>query len=137
MERAFFDTNVILYFFGEAGQNTRVAERLLQEGGVVSVQVLNEFLSVAVRKLKMNWSRARSARDETLFFCPNPVPLTLQTHRSATEIVARYGYNIYDAMILAAAMQAGCTTVYTEDMQHGQTVGTLKIENPFRSLSKP
>jgi predicted nucleic acid-binding protein len=129
--RIFFDTNVLLYFFSESGQRTLTAENLLLEGGIVSVQVLNEFVSVARGKLGMSWNEIRIARDKALILCPNPVSLTEGIHRSAVEISARYGYQIYDALILAAAMQAGCTAVYTEDMQHGQTMGNLTIVNPF------
>jgi predicted nucleic acid-binding protein len=129
--KAFFDTNVLLYFFSDEGRHTEVAEGLLVEGGVVSVQVLNELASTARRKLKMNWDEVRAARDKTLIFCPNPVFLTLDIHDSAVEIAARYGYHIYDSLILAAAIEANCTTVYTEDMQHGQTIGKLTIVNPF------
>jgi predicted nucleic acid-binding protein len=129
--RVFFDTNVLLYFFSEEGYRTEVAERLLVQGGVVSVQVLNELVSAARKKLKMNWDEVRVARDKTLFFCPNPLPLTEETHRSAVDISIRFGYRIYDSLILAAAMQAGCTTIYSEDMQHGQAIGGLTIVNPF------
>jgi predicted nucleic acid-binding protein len=129
--RVFFDTNVLLYFFSEEGYRTEVAERLLVQGGVVSVQVLNELVSAARKKLKMNWDEVRVARDKTLFFCPNPLPLTEETHFLAVDISARFGYRIYDSLILAAAQQAGCTTVYSEDMQHGQAIGSLTIVNPF------
>jgi predicted nucleic acid-binding protein len=129
--RVFFDTNVLLYFFSESGHRTETAEGLLLEGGIVSVQVLNELVSVARGKLRMSWDEIRIARDKALIFCPNPVSLTEGIHRSAVEISARYGYRIYDSLILAAAMQAGCSTVYTEDMQHGQKVGKLTIVNPF------
>jgi predicted nucleic acid-binding protein len=129
--RDFFDTNVVVYFFSVEGRHTEVAEGLLVEGGVVSVQVLNELVSVAHGKLRMNWDEIRRACEKTLKFCPNPVPLTEEIHRSAVEISARYGYPIYDSLILAAAMQAGCTRVYSQDMQNGQTIGKLTIVNPF------
>jgi predicted nucleic acid-binding protein len=131
IRKAFFDTNILLYFFSDAGKRTEVAEDLLLQGGVVSIQVLNELVSVAHGKLKMNWDEVRAACDNTLIFCPNPVSLTGEIHHSAVEISARYGYHIYDSLILAAATRAGCTTVYTEDMQHGQTIGKLTIVNPF------
>jgi len=129
--RVFFDTNVLLYLFRDAGRHTDVAENLLVEGGVVSVQVLNELVSVARGKFGMNWDEVRAALDKTLVFCPNPVPLTQEIHFSAVEIAARYGYRIYDSLILAAAIEANCATVYTEDMQHSQTIGKLTIVNPF------
>ena len=133
----FFDTNVLVYFFSDAGERTVVAENLLVQGGVVSVQVLNELVSVARRKFKMTWEEVRSARDKTLVFCPRPVSITEEIHRSALDIGARYGFTIYDSLILAAALQAGCTTVFTEDLHHGQVVEGLRIENPFRRPSAP
>jgi predicted nucleic acid-binding protein len=129
--RVFFDTNVLVYFFSEAGLHTETAESLLVEGGVVSVQVLNELVSVARGKLGMSWNEVRAARDKILVFCPSPVSLTEELHRSAVELSARYGYRIYDSLVLTAAMQAGCTTVYSEDMQHGQVVDGVRIVNPF------
>jgi predicted nucleic acid-binding protein len=133
----FFDTNVLIYFFSEAGERTSIAEILLAQGGVVSVQVLNELISVARRKLKMTWDEVRIARDKTLVFCPRPVSITEEIHRSALDIGARYGFTIYDSLILAAALRAGCTTVFTEDLQHGQVVEGVRIENPFLKASAP
>jgi predicted nucleic acid-binding protein len=135
--RVFFDTNVLIYFFGEAGRRTPIAERLVWRGGVISIQVLNELASVAHGKLGMSWDEVRSARDKALIFCPDPVPLTLRTHLSAVEISSRYGYAIYDGLILASALEAGCATLYTEDMQHGQIIGGLRIENPFLLAAAP
>jgi predicted nucleic acid-binding protein len=129
--RVFFDTNVVMYFFGDEGHHTEVAEHLLVQGGVVSIQVLNELVSIARGKLRMNWDEVCAVRDKTLFFCPNPVSLTEELHRSAVEVSARYGYHIYDSLILAAALHTGCTTVYSEDMQNGQTIRQLTIVNPF------
>ena len=131
--KAFLDTNILVYFFSDEGQKTAVAEQLLLDGGIVSVQVLNELTSIARQRMKMNWEELRVARDAVLVFCPNPVVLTLEIHRNAVEIAARYGYSIYDALILAAAIASGCTTLYSEDMQHGHVVDGLRIENPFRA----
>jgi hypothetical protein len=60
-----------------------------------------------------------------------PTHLSIQTHKAALEIAAQYGYHIYDALILAAALDADCDTLYSEDMQSGQTIGALTIRNPF------
>jgi predicted nucleic acid-binding protein len=133
----FFDTNVLVYFLSDAGERTVVAEDLLLQGGVISIQVLNEMVSVARRKFRMTWEEVRTARDKALVFCPSPVSLTEDVHRSAMDIGSRFGFAIYDSLILAAALKAGCTTVYSEDMQHGQVVEGLRIENPFRHLPKP
>jgi predicted nucleic acid-binding protein len=134
IERSFFDTNILVYFFSEAGERTRVAERLLLEGGIISVQVLNELVSVARAKLKMGWDEVRLVRDRALVFCPNPHSLTLETHRTALEISGRYGYRIYDGLIVAAAIESGCATLYSEDMHHGQVVEGVRIENPFKAV---
>jgi predicted nucleic acid-binding protein len=133
----FFDTNVLVYFFSESGRRTQVAEQLLAQGGIVSVQVLNELVAVARGKLKVGWDEARAWVEEALIFCPNPRPLTLETHQSALRICARYGYGIYDGLILAAAIEAKCTKFYSEDMQHGHVIEGLRIENPFLPGARP
>jgi predicted nucleic acid-binding protein len=63
--------------------------------------------------------------------CGHAIPLTVETHDAAVDLSRSYGFNIYDSLILAAAEQAGCSTVYSEDMQHGQRIGQLTIVNPF------
>jgi predicted nucleic acid-binding protein len=132
--KVFFDTNILLYFFSDAGFHTQIAEDLLVQGGVISVQVLNELVSVTRGKLRMSWDEIRVVQNKTLTFCPNPVSLTEEVHRSAVDISRQYGFHIYDSLILATAIQAGCTTVYSEDMQHGQAIGKLTIVNPFLAL---
>jgi predicted nucleic acid-binding protein len=127
----FFDTNVLFYGFTKAGPRTAVAERLLLQGGVVSVQVLNELVSAVRRKLRMSWDEVRRVIDDTLLVCPNPRPLRLETHRSALRICGRYGFGVYDGLIVASALEAGCAILYTEDLQHGQVVEGMRIENPF------
>jgi predicted nucleic acid-binding protein len=63
--------------------------------------------------------------------CPNPRALTYETYLEAQRISERYGFSIWDSLIVAAALDAGCTTLYTEDLQHGQVVDDVRIENPF------
>jgi predicted nucleic acid-binding protein len=67
--------------------------------------------------------------------CPDPLPLTLDTHRAALRICARYGFSVYDGLILAAAVEARCSRLLTEDLEHGQVVEGVRIENPF--LARP
>jgi predicted nucleic acid-binding protein len=133
---AFFDTNVLLYALArQTGTTldlrTDRAEEIMSRGGMVSVQVLNEFVDVASRKMKRNWETIAEYLQLIEALCGQALPLTAETHATAVELSSRYGYRIYDSLILAAAMQAGCTTLYTEDMQHGQTIGKLTIVNPF------
>ncbi len=66
--------------------------------------------------------------------CPDPLPTTITTHNLALEIAARYGYRIYDSLVIAAALEASCDTLFSEDMQDGQKIGNLTIRNPFRGL---
>lgn len=133
----FFDTNVVLYAFTPSGAFTQTAESLLLRGGIVSVQVLNEATAVGLSKFKMSWVQVRQLIDDLLLFCPNPESLTERTHREAVRISQRYGFSLWDGLILASALETGCTTLYSEDMQHGQIIDGLRIENPFRAISTP
>src|SRR5271154_5978439 len=130
-DKPFFDTNVILYAFSQDDTRGQVAETLLAAGGTVSVQVLNEFVAVARRKLDKSWKEVRRALDILRVFCPEPVPLTVEIHERALQVAERYGYSIFDSLFIAAALRAGARTVYSEDMQDGQTIDGLTIRNPF------
>jgi predicted nucleic acid-binding protein len=128
----FFDTNVLLYLFsGEIVKADR-AEALLAAGGVISVQVLNEFASVALRKLAMPLAEIQTVLRDIRRFC-KAVPLTLETHEQGLELAQRYGFSLYDAMVVASAVEAGCVTLWSEDFQDGLRVeGVLTIRNPFK-----
>lgn len=129
----FFDTNVLIYAVAKNDTRASKAEALLESGGIVSVQSLNESVSVARRKLDMSWAEVRDFLDIIRTFCPKPVPISLDTHNAAVAIAEKYGYGIYDALIVAAALEAGCKTLYSEDLQHGQIINRqLTVRNPFR-----
>jgi predicted nucleic acid-binding protein len=130
-DKAFFDTNVILYAFSQDVPRGQVAETLLAAGGELSVQVLNEFVAVARRKLGKSWEDVRRALDLLRVFCPDPVPLTMDTHNRAVQIAERFGYSIFDSLIIAAALDAGASILYSEDMRDSQEVDGLTIRNPF------
>ena len=130
-DKAFFDTNVILYAFRQDDKRSQVAETLLAAGGELSVQVLNEFVAVARRKLDRSLKDVRSALSILRVFCPEPVPLTVETHERAVQIAERYGYSIFDSLIIAAALSVGANTLYSEDMRDGQAIDGLTIRNPF------
>lgn len=131
-DRVFFDTNVLVYVVGQSDERTAPAEALIAGGGVVSVQVLNELASVSRRKLGLTWEEIGEALAAIRTLCPSPVPLTTETHEAALRIAAQYGFHIYDALVAAAALEAECTTLYSEDLQDGQTIdGRLTIRNPF------
>ena len=129
--RIFLDTNLLIYAFAENSAKVDVAERLVNDGGIISIQVLNELVNALRRKFGFGWPRIHEIIDSVLTTCPNPLPLSLETHRAAMRICERYGYSVYDGLIIAAAAEGGCTKLYTEDLQHGQVIEGLKIENPF------
>jgi predicted nucleic acid-binding protein len=127
----FLDTNVLLYLFSADAEKADRAEGLLAAGAVVSVQVLNEFASVASRKLKMSWPEIQSISSDLRRLC-KVTPLSAQTHESGLALAARYGFSLYDAMIVASALEAGCTTLWSEDFQDGLSPErNMTIRNPF------
>ena len=128
--RTFFDTNVLLYLVTDTARADDVTT-LLSEGGVISVQVLNEFANVARRKYAAPWDRLSDVL-AVLRATLDVRPLDLQTHLLGIEVAQRYGYSVYDSLLLAAARLADCETIWSEDMQHGQRIdGVLTIRNPF------
>src|SRR2546429_9609491 len=120
--KAFFDTNVLIYAVAEADPRNRRAEALLADGGAVSVQILNEFVSVTRRKMRLSWKEVADALDAIRVLCGSPLAVTMETHEAALRIAQRYRYGIYDALVAAAALQAGGTVLYSEDLQDGQIV---------------
>lgn len=131
-ERAFLDSNVLIYAFNEGDWRNRRAEKLIAPGTTVSIQVLNEFVSVGKSKLRMTWDEIQRALAAITLVIPEPTPLTLGVHRAAVEMSATLGYHIYDSLIIASAIEAKCDVLYSEDLQDGQVIGPLTIRNPFR-----
>jgi len=127
----FFDTNVVLYLLSGDSTKADRAEELLAIGGTISVQVLNEFVAVASRKLRMSWTEIREVLAQIRAVCVVE-PVTIETHDRALRIAERYGISIYDALIVSAALLANCNTLHSEDMQDGQVIERqLTIRNPF------
>ena len=128
---AFLDTNILLYLLSSDAAKADCAETFVAAGGVISVQVLNEFASVASRTLGMSWPEIREILDTIRAVC-RVEPVAPDTHDLGLALAERYGFTIYDAMILASAQLADCRVVFTEDLQHGQVVGDrLTVINPF------
>ncbi len=130
--KQFFDTNILIYAFASNDPRSARAESLIAEGGAIGVQVLNEFTNLTHRKLRWQWEEieASLAVIEELFA---PVAaLTKSIHTRAVTLAREHGLTVYDALIVAAAQDAGCAILYSEDLQHGQRFGTVTVENPFR-----
>ena len=130
MGRVFFDTNVLLYLLSADECKADRAEALLAEGGVVSVQVLDEAASVCRCKLKRPWPEVRELLDAVKACC-EVMPLALDTHQRALDLAERYQLSLYDALICAAAQNADAAVLYTEDLQDGLVLGGLRVHNPF------
>ncbi len=126
----FFDTNIPLYLLSSDSAKAQRAEDLLETGGSISVQVLNEFVAAARRKQAAPWPRIAETLATLKLVC-KVEPLTLATHEKAVLLAQRYGIPIYDATIAASALLAGCATLYSEDFQHGQVIEGMTICNPF------
>src|SRR5207237_8690515 len=128
--RAFFDTNVLIYTV-TSDPRKRQAGRILRAGGIVSVQVLNEFTHVARNELRHDWDIIAFALDQFRLSFEAVWPLTLDTHAAALSIARDNNFSFYDALIVASAIDSGCDALYSEDMQHGRVIGGLTIRNPF------
>jgi predicted nucleic acid-binding protein len=128
---SFFDTSVLLYILSRSDPKSLITTALLRQGGVISVQVLNEFANVASRKFHFNWDQIEDILAEIREFVEPPMPLTVSLHEFGMAIAQRYKYRVYDSLLIASALQSGCTTLYSEDMQDGQTIGPVTIRNPF------
>jgi predicted nucleic acid-binding protein len=127
----FFDTSILVYLLSADARKADKVETLLGAGGVISVQVLNEFAAVARRKSGLSWPEVRELLGAVRGACITH-PLTEETHDGGVSVAERYGFSLYDSMIVAAAQDAGCTTLFSEDLQHRQVIdGKLTVRNPF------
>jgi predicted nucleic acid-binding protein len=133
MPEDFLDSNILVYAFTDAPR-TATARAMLARGCIISVQGLNEFVNVARRKLGHSWDEIRAALTVIRDLCPAILPIGLDTHEAALRLAERHGFAMFDALTVAAALQAGSTNLWSEDMQDGMVIdGTLRIANPFRA----
>ena len=133
MPADFLDSNVLVYAFTE-DPRTVTARALLARGCTISIQGLNEFTNVARRKLSKSWQEIRDEIAAIRIVCPTVVPIDLGIHESALRLAERHGFAFFDALMIAAALRAGSTTLWSEDMQDGMLIdGKLRIADPFRA----
>jgi len=136
--RFFLDTNILVYTFDHADTEKRdrargLVERALVAGdGVISYQVVQEFLNVAGRK----FARPLKPADQIRYLESVLVPLCAiypsdTFYRRGIDIAERYGYGFYDSLIIAGALAAGASRLYSEELQHGQRIEGATIVNPF------
>jgi predicted nucleic acid-binding protein len=133
MPGKFFDTNVLVYVAsGDLAKADR-AEKLISDGGIISVQVLTEIANVARRKMGMSWTELHAFLSLVRSLL-SVQPITIEVHETGLALAERYGLSIYDAMIAASALHADCDTLWSEDMQDGMAVDErIRIVNPFRT----
>jgi predicted nucleic acid-binding protein len=130
MAKPFIDSNVVLYLFSSDTLKADRTESLLQSGGLISVQVLNEVASVCLRKLKMTWEDVDAVL-ETLKTTCEVLPVTLATHEKAVGLAKRFQISFYDANIVATAILGGADTLFSEDLQNGMSMESVTVVNPF------
>jgi predicted nucleic acid-binding protein len=137
MGGSFLDTNVLLYIASTDPSKADRAEAMIGAGGVISVQVLNEFTHVARREMRLTWRETLHLLS-TMRRLLTVHPLTIDIHDMGLAMAQRHNFSLYDAMIVACALEAGCETLWSEDMHHGMVIdGQLRIANPFRVEGAP
>ena len=132
----FFDTNIFVYIVSGAPAdraNKEVAQRLMADSDFgLSVQILQEFMDVTLRKKHLGLSTGEISAMIDLMVTYPMVETSVRLARHAFEIKTRFDIRYWDAAIVAAALELGCHTLYTEDLHHGQDFGGVRVINPFR-----
>lgn len=127
----FFDSNVLIYLLSSDDIKASKAEKLLELGGVISVQVLNELTNVARRKLSMSGADVHEFVSVIRALCVVN-KLAESTYETGCQIAERYQLSVYDAMIVASALESGCRTLWSEDLHSGLVIDKqLRVKNPF------
>lgn len=134
MPGSFFDTDVLIYLAADPQKAARVRE-LLNLGGTINVQILNEIANVARRKMRYSWERTQNLLAQVRQVL-EVMSVTLAVHENGLRLAARYQLSIYDGMIAAAALASSCDVLWSEDMHDGLVIdGRLTVVNPFRTAS--
>lgn len=135
-DRTFIDTNVLVYLFSDESQKQQRADELLTsapptETLVISTQVIGEFVNVCLRRRLLDESEAAALID-VFAAAMEVVRPEVATLREGMRIRQRYGFSWWDSLLVATALETGCTVLYSEDLQDGQLIdGRLRIVNPF------
>lgn len=129
--KSFIDTNIVIYALGPASTKAPLAAPLFVGTPYISTQVLSETANVASKRLALSVSEIRKLIISLEAMCRVEI-ISLTTIHTALDIRERYGFSWYDSLIVATALEAGCDTLYSEDMQNSQEIeGRLRIVNPF------
>ena len=129
--KVFIDTNIIIYSLGKNSTKAHIVAPLFLDRPCISTQVLSETVNVTTKRLGLVTSDVRQLI-KTLHEVCHVELIAMSTIEVALNIQDRYKFSWYDSLIISSALDAGCHTLYSEDMQHGQLIeGRLKIVNPF------
>jgi predicted nucleic acid-binding protein len=130
----FFDTNILVYAFADDPKKqtaVTLLDQALEQGCVISAQVLGELTNVARRKLKASWEQVAEISAYVREIFTTILPVTEATHIAALRLSQERQLSYFDAQLIVSALEANCTTFYSEDLQHGATFGRLTVVNPF------
>ncbi len=131
MPGSFIAANVLVYLASGDPVKSDKAERVLGEvGALISVQVLNEFVNVARRKMRLSWPEIRDTL-KSLRGLLRVEPITTRVHDTGLDIAERHGLSTWDAMIVASALEADCETLWSENVRDGMVIGGCRVVNPF------
>ena len=129
--KIFIDTNIVIYSLGQGTTKAHLAAPLFIDSPFISTQVLSETANVASKRLALSVSEIRKLIFTLEAMCRVEI-ISLVTIHTALEVRERYSFSWYDSLIVAAALEAGCDILYSEDMQNSQEInGRLCIVNPF------
>lgn len=137
-DKFFIDTNIFIYSFDFSNKSKQekatllITQALEHHNGIISWQVVQEFLNVATNKFKTTIK----PNDAVLYLQNVLSPLcevfpNIALYEQTLKINSRFSFSFYDSLIIAAALEAECTILYSEDLQHEQKISQLKIMNPF------
>lgn len=132
-DKIFLDTNILIYCYttSEPDKQSKAQSLANLPQVMISTQVLKEFTNTLRKKFKLEWPAILAALEEVetnfqIFYN------TLTSIKRACTIADRYGFSFYDSLIIVAALESGCSILYSEDLQHGQIIeNTLMVRNPF------
>ncbi len=127
--RPFLNTNLLVYA-QTSDPRSAAARQALLAGGVINVQVLNEFVAVLRRKFKRDWDEIAEAVADVRITLDPIRPLSIETHEAAVDVAKQHGFSFYDSLIVASALEAKCDTLLTEDLQAGRSIQGVTIVNP-------
>jgi len=131
-DKFFLDSNVCIYAFDiDTGKKAKALDLIIGNKATISTQVLMETANVATKKLKFKQEKIQSSVTYITMFCELHI-IEFSTIQLAFKINQKYHYSLYDALIIASALESNCTVLYSEDMQHRHVIEKrLTIVNPF------